>query len=217
MIPGEICRFGIYNLPKKQIPHSVKASRVLHPLFCYIVQLTFELQIPWESPVGFTRCFFKSWQAGKHCWQTSGIGVGASHWHVLVFIRLMEEIRLTSWYGKYLIIFQGFIWVLYIPGGAGFRPSTVPPFHQPLVLDLFLNVPTHQLNGYFHGDKSYRYQKPRIPEQHKSQENRKLLLLQTGNVLGCTRRKHIHRKTLIHLGRLWTCLTFIPIWDPNRP
>ena len=34
---------------------------------------------------------------------------------------LMEEIRLTSWYGKYPIIYM----VLYIPGCAGFLPSTV--------------------------------------------------------------------------------------------
>ena len=34
---------------------------------------------------------------------------------------LMEEIRLTSWYGEYPIIYR----VLYIPGGAGFLPSTV--------------------------------------------------------------------------------------------
>ena len=36
-------------------------------------------------------------------------------------IRMMEEIRITSWYGKYPIIYM----VLYIPGGAGFLPSTV--------------------------------------------------------------------------------------------
>ena len=35
-------------------------------------------------------------------------------------ILLMEEIRLTSWYGKYPVIYR----VLYIPGGAGFLPST---------------------------------------------------------------------------------------------
>ena len=35
--------------------------------------------------------------------------------------RLMEEIRLTGWYGKYHVIYR----VLYIPGGAGFLPSTV--------------------------------------------------------------------------------------------
>ena len=40
----------------------------------------------------------------------------------LVIILLMEEIRLTSWYGKYPIIYM----VLYIPGGClGFLPSTV--------------------------------------------------------------------------------------------
>ena len=31
------------------------------------------------------------------------------------------EIRLTSWYGQYPITYSG----LYIPGGAGFFPSTV--------------------------------------------------------------------------------------------
>ena len=36
-------------------------------------------------------------------------------------ILLMEESRLTSWYGKYPIIYMG----LYIPGGAEFLPSTV--------------------------------------------------------------------------------------------
>ena len=36
-------------------------------------------------------------------------------------ILLMSEIRLTSWYGKYSVIYR----VLYIPGGAGFQPSTV--------------------------------------------------------------------------------------------
>ena len=34
-----------------------------------------------------------------------------------------SEIRLTSWYGKYPILYR----VSYIPGGAGFRPSTVCP------------------------------------------------------------------------------------------
>ena len=33
----------------------------------------------------------------------------------------MEEIRLTSWYGKYPIIYE----VSYMSGGAGFLPSTV--------------------------------------------------------------------------------------------
>ena len=36
-------------------------------------------------------------------------------------ILLMEEIRLTSGYGRYRMFYS----VLYIPGGAGFRPSTV--------------------------------------------------------------------------------------------
>ena len=40
---------------------------------------------------------------------------------VLSDIRLMEEIRLTSWYGKYPIIYR----VSYMLGGAGFLPSTV--------------------------------------------------------------------------------------------
>ena len=35
----------------------------------------------------------------------------------------MEEIRLSSWYGKYHIIYR----VLYIPAGAVFLPSTVAP------------------------------------------------------------------------------------------
>ncbi len=39
----------------------------------------------------------------------------------LSLLLLMEEIRLTSWYGKYPIMYM----VLYIPGGAGFLPSTV--------------------------------------------------------------------------------------------
>ena len=44
---------------------------------------------------------------------------------------LMEEIRLTSWYGKYPIIYR----VLYIPGGClGFLPSTVLPKKNPLGL-----------------------------------------------------------------------------------
>ena len=33
----------------------------------------------------------------------------------------MEKIRLTSWYGKYSIIYR----VSYMSGGAGFLPSTV--------------------------------------------------------------------------------------------
>ena len=36
----------------------------------------------------------------------------------------MEEILLTSWYGKYTIIYM----VLYILGGAGFLPSKVVNF-----------------------------------------------------------------------------------------
>ena len=36
-------------------------------------------------------------------------------------VRLMEEIRLTSLYGKYPIIYR----VPYMSGGAGFLPSTV--------------------------------------------------------------------------------------------
>ncbi len=38
-----------------------------------------------------------------------------------MIILLMAEIRLTSWYGKFPIVHR----VLYIPGGAGFLPSTV--------------------------------------------------------------------------------------------
>ena len=42
----------------------------------------------------------------------------------------------TSWYGKYPIIYR----VLYIPGGAGFLPSTVfHPFHPPTVGCLFMS------------------------------------------------------------------------------
>ena len=37
------------------------------------------------------------------------------------WLRLIEEI-LHSWYGRYPIIYR----VLYIPGGAGFLPSTLP-------------------------------------------------------------------------------------------
>ena len=44
-------------------------------------------------------------------------GLRAPSWELL----LMEEIRLTSWCGKYPIIYG----VSYIPGGAGFLPSTV--------------------------------------------------------------------------------------------
>ena len=40
---------------------------------------------------------------------------------IWIMLLLMEEILLTSWYGKYPIIYM----VLYIPGGTGFFPSTV--------------------------------------------------------------------------------------------
>ena len=40
----------------------------------------------------------------------------------------MEEIRLTSRYGKYPILYR----VLYIPGGAGFLPSTVSKRYTPV-------------------------------------------------------------------------------------
>ena len=36
-------------------------------------------------------------------------------------LRLMERIRLTTWYGKYPIIYKD----LYLPSGAGLLPSTV--------------------------------------------------------------------------------------------
>ena len=42
----------------------------------------------------------------------------------------MDEIRLTSWYGNYPIIYR--VW--YIPGGAGFLPSTVSSAFLRLVI-----------------------------------------------------------------------------------
>ena len=59
-------------------------------------------------------------------------------------IRLIEEIRLTSWYGKYPIIshyLQGFF---YISGGClGFLPSTVSRNHHCFLIILaWLSVPT---------------------------------------------------------------------------
>ena len=137
------------QLAQKRIPHSVKASRVLHPLFCYIVQLTFELQIPWEP--WFYHGKLAS-IAGKLRYR-----YGALHWHVLAVIRWMEEIRLTvDMVNTVSHNFQGFIWVLYIPGGAGFLPKQYLPFisHYLRFVSEWLdkknstmNVPTHQLNG----------------------------------------------------------------------
>ena len=53
----------------------------------------------------------------------SGLSKICSNNKQLKELRLMEEIRLTSWYGKYPIIYR----VLYIPGGAELLPSTVSP------------------------------------------------------------------------------------------
>ena len=49
--------------------------------------------------------------------------VGSGYNKQLKELPLMEEIRLTSWYGEYPIIYR----VLYIPAGAEFLPSTISP------------------------------------------------------------------------------------------
>ena len=48
---------------------------------------------------------------------------------------LMEEIRLTSWYGESTIVYM----VLYISGGAGFLPSTVCCFLTQWIFDQIPN------------------------------------------------------------------------------
>ena len=49
-------------------------------------------------------------------------------------IQLMEEIRPTSWYGKYSAIYR----VSFMSGGAGFLPSTVAPENGLFEYDRFL-------------------------------------------------------------------------------
>ena len=73
--------------------------------------------------VEITLVFFKlevqPWAASvtAESWVPSSFNILAAQQLLL----LMAEIRLTSWYGKYPIIYM----VLYIPDGAGFLPSTV--------------------------------------------------------------------------------------------
>ena len=60
----------------------------------------------------------------RNCWALQKIFWRSSckeSWNMTPVPRLMEEIRLTSWYGNHPIIYK----VLYIPGGAGFLPSAV--------------------------------------------------------------------------------------------
>ena len=46
----------------------------------------------------------------------------------------------TSWYGEYPIIYR----VLYIPGGAGFLPSTVAPARRPSQKETHLPTPVFE-------------------------------------------------------------------------
>ncbi len=66
---------------------------------------------------------FSGWGWVQHGWLAKrNEDFGPSGWcqDCGPVILLMEEIRLTSWYGKYPMIYT----VLYIPGGAGFLPLT---------------------------------------------------------------------------------------------
>ena len=62
----------------------------------------------------------------------------------------MEEIRLTSWYGKYLIIYM----VVYIPGGAGFLPSTVWNSVKPMTSPSPHATPMHKVGTRMRGNTS---------------------------------------------------------------
>ena len=59
-------------------------------------------------------------------------------------ILLMEEIRLTSWYGRYPIFHMFF----YIPGGAMLLPSTLPYTIGEEVFRQTLSTPKTLLGGY---------------------------------------------------------------------
>ena len=72
--PWRNADFGSTTCPKAN-PPSVKASRVLHPLFCYIVQLTFELQIPWENPWVLLGVFFNHGKLASIAGKLRGMGL----------------------------------------------------------------------------------------------------------------------------------------------
>ena len=64
------------------------------------------------------------WRRPWCCWETSSLQAEYQPFQATWkagSVLLMEEIRLTSWYGKSPVMYRGF----YIPGGAGFLPSTV--------------------------------------------------------------------------------------------
>ncbi len=59
-------------------------------------------------------------------WQFSSTNCGGCWDETAAFIRLIEEIRLTSWYGRYPMIYR----VLYIPGGDFFHQQYVVCWDQ---------------------------------------------------------------------------------------
>ena len=102
-------------------------------------------ETPWNTHIYFTKPFLPN---GQHPWRTSARRMPdytkhvrqrlleqirkcndshppkvlvASHDMLGCNVLLMEEIRLTNWYGKYPIIYR----VSYMSGGAGFCASTV--------------------------------------------------------------------------------------------
>ena len=78
------------------------------------------LTFPISFPPGVSGHTYSCWWQGILTISTQ-LGLKGNAHRFGVKILLMEEIRLTSWYGKYPIIYK----VLYIPGGVGFQPSTV--------------------------------------------------------------------------------------------
>ncbi len=117
-----VCFFshlGFHSIRKESNSNKAKAETRTWSKFAFESQLltglgnswgqerVHHLWVPWEQGVEILCATRQSDQKGK-C-------VGG-RWGVIL---LMEEIRLTSWYGKYPIIYR----VSYI--GAGFLPSTV--------------------------------------------------------------------------------------------
>ena len=105
----------------------------------------------------------------------------------------MEEIWLTSWYGKYPIIYR----VSYIPGGAGFLPSTVGSMYS-IFTYMWLIFMVHVGKYTIHG--SYGIVHLKI-----SRWKRRFLL-----------ETSIFRSTILNFGGVFFHLLFIVISIPRE-
>ena len=112
-----------HRLLEREIPignHHFQVNNVIFRegshMFIYRFKVLKKKQPSWiETPRLLRRTQFNREQAdGRNTW-------GVQWQHDLYTVLLMEEIRLTSWYGESTTIYR----VLPISGGAGFLPSTV--------------------------------------------------------------------------------------------